>query len=259
MNYIEQNLTISGGTLPCIQFGTGKKTFVMISGMSMAGIAGLGAAVSEAYKRFTEEYTIYLFDCRNELPDGWTICDMAKDVAEGMRLLGLHDADVMGASMGGMVAQMLAIIAPELVHSLVLASSDCYQSEFAKKSFLHWAALADRKDGQAIYRDFFHKVFCSFDPAALAAVENTGTDAQCRRFGIEARACLAFDSREELKNIRCPVFVYGSAQDNVLGGDSSETLAKHLGCQAHIFSQFGHAVYDETPEAKEITLRFFAA
>ena len=257
MEFQELNLPITDGLLPCIRFGTGEKAFVMIAGMGMTGLAGVGDAVSETYKCFAEEYTVYLFERRSELPDGWTVRDMARDIAEGMRSLGLRNADVMGASQGGMIAQVLAADAPELVHSMVLASSDCFQNEVAQETFRLWITLGEQKDGRAIYRDFFRRVYSVPMPEALAAVENTGTDAQCRRFRIEAEACLGFDFRQELAKIQCPVFVYGSRKDNVLGGDSSEVLADKLGCELHLFEGYGHAVCDEAPETRTLTLDFF--
>src|SRR5690348_13128709 len=49
----------------------------------------------------------------------YTLSDMAHDAAGLMRELGLAPAHVVGASMGGMIAQTLAAQNPELVRSLV--------------------------------------------------------------------------------------------------------------------------------------------
>ena len=48
----------------------------------------------------------------------YTLSDMASDVAELIRVLGMGSAHIVGASMGGMVGQHLAIEHPEVVRSL---------------------------------------------------------------------------------------------------------------------------------------------
>jgi pimeloyl-ACP methyl ester carboxylesterase len=51
-------------------------------------------------------------------PEQYTLSDMAEDAATLLRELGIAPAHVVGASMGGMIAQMLAAEHPEVVRSL---------------------------------------------------------------------------------------------------------------------------------------------
>ena len=51
-------------------------------------------------------------------PEQYTLSDMAEDSAELLRRLDIAPAHVVGASMGGMIGQMLAAEHPELVRSL---------------------------------------------------------------------------------------------------------------------------------------------
>jgi pimeloyl-ACP methyl ester carboxylesterase len=53
-----------------------------------------------------------------------TIAEMAKDAAGLIRALHLRRADVLGWSMGGYIAQELALARPRMVRTLVLASTD---------------------------------------------------------------------------------------------------------------------------------------
>ena len=256
MEYLESSVQISSGEFPYIRFGTGKKKLVMIAGMSMTGLAGLGAAVSEMYRDYAEEYTVYVFDRLRVLPDNASIRSMTQDTAEAMRALGIEKADVMGASQGGMIALVLAIDHPELISALILCSSCCYQNEVGKETFSVWSALADQMDGNSIYRDFFARVYTYPNDTALALCLDTSTAEQCRRFGILARACNAFDCRDELEKLQCPVLVLGAAQDRVLGSASSSDLAERLGCEYFIYQDFGHAVYDEAPDFRQRMLDF---
>ena len=256
MDYFESSVRISGGEFPYIRFGTGKKNLVMVAGMSMAGLAGLGGPVSDMYRDYTEEYTVYVFDRLSVLPDDASVRSMAQDTAEAMRALSIGKADVMGASQGGMIELYLAIDHPELVHSLILCSACCYQNEVGKETFSLWSDLADRCDGNGIYRDFFPRVYTNPSDAALEQCLNTSTAEQCRRFGILARACYEFDCRDELDKVQCPVLVLGAAQDRVLGGESSPDLAERLGCESYIYQDFGHAVCDEAPDFQKRMLEF---
>ncbi|MBM3666227.1 MAG: alpha/beta hydrolase [Actinobacteria bacterium] len=56
---------------------------------------------------------------RKVVPQQYTLSDMAEDAAGLLRELDLAPAHVVGASMGGMIGQMLAAEHPELVRSLV--------------------------------------------------------------------------------------------------------------------------------------------
>ncbi len=259
LNVIEKTVHITKGDMDCIIFGSGDKALVIIAGMSMTGLAGLAGPVSEAYSMFAEEYTVYLFDRLKVLPEGYSIREMAGDVAETMNALGIKNADIMGNSQGGMIAQYIAIDHPELVHSLVLSSTVCCLDEVGREVIGRWAELAKNKDGRGIYREFFEKVYAKPDMKLLEMLENTATDSQCERYEIMARSCLDFDCRDEIGKITCPVIVIGSVYDSVMGSKISETLAKQLSCEVYVYRnpEFGHAVCDEAPDFKQRMMDFF--
>ena len=54
----------------------------------------------------------------------YTLSDLADDTARLIEALDLHSAHIVGASMGGMIAQMLAVEHPDLVRSLVSIMSN---------------------------------------------------------------------------------------------------------------------------------------
>ena len=71
---------------------------------------------------------------------------MASDTAAVMRALGLRDADVFGASQGGMIAMYLAADDPELVHALVLGSTTACCNETIAAFGERWMELAQKRD-----------------------------------------------------------------------------------------------------------------
>lgn len=254
-------LTVRDGTMPAITFGTGSKTLAVIAGMSMTGIRGLEYSAPNAYRLFAEEYTVYLFERRDDLPQGYSVADMAEDIACAMNLLELKNADVFGVSQGGMIAQLLAARHPELVHSLVLGSTMCCENPVSVETVGTWLELARQQKIREVNHDFYARVyspaFCEKNRRALAYLEKTGTPEQCARFAVMAQAVLEFDSTAELGKIQCPVLVMGDRSDRVLSGEASELLAEKLNCQLYMYDGFGHAVYDEAPDYRQRMLDFF--
>jgi len=94
-------------------------------------IAGLGTDISpymRIIRRIAQKYKVLAFDNRGvgrtDKPDTpYTIEMMAEDTAGLLRALGIARAHVIGVSMGGRIALALALQHPEVVGSLVLAST----------------------------------------------------------------------------------------------------------------------------------------
>lgn len=252
-------VSVSRGEMEYIKFGSGDKNFVILGGMNMTGLKGLGGFVSEAYKMFAEEYTVYLFDRLKALPEGYSMREMSDDIVELMDALGVETADIMGNSQGGMMAQVLAIDHPEKVHSLVLCATMSRMGELGTQVLGNWAELGRKCDGVEIYRDFFRNVYQEPDMHLCSLLENTATAEQCARFSVLADACLKFNSYDELDNIKCPVFVIGAEHDRVLGGDRSVELAEKLNCKLYMYPEekYGHNVCDEAPDFKQRVMDFF--
>ena len=87
------------------------------------------------------------------------------------------------------------------------------------------------------------------------------TEAELRRFAILAKGAGDFDIREEIRNVRCPVFAAGSRDDAVLGGDSTPEIARILGdspfFDMHMYGSSGHAAYDTAPDFPDRLYGFF--
>ena len=120
---MEELVRFDGGELEYFSFGSGERTFVILPGLGTRSILFSRMMISAAYKRFCDDFTLYVFDRRRNLPPTYTVREMARDTAAAMRALGLRNADIFGASLGGMTAQFIAIDSPELVRSLVLGST----------------------------------------------------------------------------------------------------------------------------------------
>ena len=97
------------------RFGQGGETLVILPGLSVRSVMHWADAVAEAYRSLTDDFTIYVFDRRKELPPGYSVLEMAEDTAAAFRALGLRETCLFGASQGGMIALAMAIRQPSAV------------------------------------------------------------------------------------------------------------------------------------------------
>ena len=251
-------------TMDYFKFGQGERALVIIPGLSVQSVMISANAVVSAYQPLTNDFTIYVFDRRKELPASYSVREMARDAAEALRALGLHQASVFGASQGGMIAMTMAIENPDLVQKLVLCSTAARMTEARYQAVEKWIELARAGSATDLYLAFGEAIFPQdmFEQlrALLIETAKSVTDEDLSRFIILAEALKDFDVSSELEKISCPVLLVGSKDDRVLGADATEEIAERLndkpGFRLHMYEGFGHAAYDTAPDFKERMLRF---
>ena len=77
----------------------------------------------------------------SEAPRGYALADMAADALAVVDHLGLERFHVLGASMGGAIAQHLALAAPQRVASMVLLGTWARTDGFLRAILAPWRAL----------------------------------------------------------------------------------------------------------------------
>ena len=231
-------------------------------GVSLTGLEGQGEAVAEAYQLFSAQYSVYLFERKKTLKEGYRVEDMAEDISRAMELLHLDSAYVYGVSQGGMIAQVLAIRYPEKVKKLVLCSTMSRPTEIMKRVGKTWLELAGKQDVVALNRNFFQVVysaaFLESVKNLLPSLEKVGSAEDCARFCILVKALLNFDVYVQLEQIKCPVLVIGDKRDQTIGVEGSYEIIEKLGCPSYIYDQYSHAVYDEAPDIKRKIIQFLS-
>ena len=246
------------------RFGHGEKTFVILPGLSVQSVMGFAESVAEAYQILTDDYTVYLFDRRKELPETYSVYEMARDTAEAFRILDLDHIDLFGASQGGMIAMEIAIEYPELVQRLVLGSTSARIEETQFRAVRSWIRMAETGEKADLYLAFGEAIYprTVFEQSRdlLRAAAETVSDEDLERFRILAEGLRGFDVSADLKKIRCPVLVLGSKDDQVLGAAASDEIAEKVGNQTelvlYLYDGYGHAAYDTAPDYKERILDF---
>ena len=246
------------------KFGRGSKNLVILPGLSVQSVMGLADAVAEAYQELTEEFTIYLFDRRKQLPPEYTVREMGLDTAEAIRQTGLHDICLFGTSQGGMIALTIAIEHPELVHKLVVGSSSAHLAEEQYETIEEWVRLAKEGDAEGLYLAFGQRIYppAVFEQCRemLASAAKTVTKEELEHFVILAEGMRGFDITEGLAGIQCPVLAIGDFEDAVVDADATmeiaEKLEKKPDFRLFMYIGYGHAAYDLAPDYKKRILDF---
>ena len=246
------------------KFGCGDEVFVILPGLSVQSVMNSADAVAEAYGILTKRCTVYVFDRRKELPDTYSVFDMAADTAAALTALGIGKATVFGASQGGMIAAVMAAEYPELVENLILGSASAEVSDKQYQTVKKWIRLAKENNAYELYLSFGKALYPkeTFERlrGALTDAAKTVTEKELMRFTVLARALKGFDAADELKKISCPTLILGSDDDRVLGADASLNIAKNLNKdtyrELYMYHGCGHAAYDTAANYKERILNF---
>lgn len=243
-------------------FGQGEKAFIILPGVATRSVMNSAMAIGAAYKCFGEEYTVYVFDRRRNMPSPYPVRQMAADTAAVMRQLGIRDADVFGASQGGMMAMCIAIDHPDLVRKMVLGSTAASVDDRIKAATARWVTLAKSGDMAALTAEL---IDCLYSQNTIGKYKdflihmNDGMDENdIRRFILQTEAIDDFNVMGELNKITCPTFVIGVEGDKVLPAENSHRIADKLNCPIYMYgSEYGHCVFDEAPDYKQRMLDFY--
>ena len=151
----EQIIELPGGRMNAVSFGKGPRPMLLISGLNLRDVRGPDAAfvLWALYRGFGRDHTVWCFDRREDLPEHYSLSQIAEDTAAGMEALGLRDADVLGVSQGGMIAQYLAIEHGSLVRRLVLGVTLSRPNSTLTARISDWCASARRGELAKIAED----------------------------------------------------------------------------------------------------------
>jgi pimeloyl-ACP methyl ester carboxylesterase len=188
--------------------------------------------------------------------------DMARDVLRFVDALGLKQLDVLGFSLGGYVAQELALVRPRLVRRIVLAGT----APAGAPRIHRWSdevyalATPDVPNPEGFLRLFFSGSEASHakgmeyfgritsrtaDPDAPTdlATRDAQLDA-ITRWGVPDPSKLA-----RLAGITQPVLVANGDDDKMMITDNSHLLAQQLpDAELRVYPDAGHGFLDQYPE-----------
>lgn len=256
-------LDLGDARMDYIRFGTGSRALVILPGLGdgLRTVKGTALPMAMMYSLFAKDFTVYVFSRKDPLPEGYTTRDMARDQADAMDLLGIAKADILGVSMGGMIAQWLAIDFPDKVGKLVLTVTCARPNEILHASVEEWMDLARRGDHTGFMRSNLLRIYsdgyCRKNMWMAPVVGRLTKPGSYGRFFTQAKACLTHDAFGALSRIGAPTLVIGGEEDKALGGDASRELAAAiLGARLLMYPQWGHGLYEEAKDFNERVLSF---
>ena len=261
MNIAIEKIVTNEFEMKYFKFGSGEKTAVILPGLSVKSVMDSAESVVSAYKDMKKDFTVYVFDRRTVCPENYTIEDMAEDTAEAFGALGLKDIYLFGVSQGGMIAQCIALNSPEYIRKLVLCSTIARITEDNFTVIKEWIKIAEKRDEETLYKRMLETVFSDdfgkkYGKFIIQLMSGASED-ELKRFIILANGCESFNVYNRLNEIKCPVFVIGSKADKVFDFKYIAELAEKLGAEMKVYEQYGHAVYDETPDCLKQIIKFF--
>lgn len=256
-------IKIENTTVSYISFGKGKENLIIIPGVGegFKTVKGLAIPFSIMYRIFAKEYKVYVFSRREEMPKDFSTEDMANDIIKHMEELKIKTANIVGVSQGGMIAQYIAINAPEKVKKLVLTVTVSKPNEILENSIGQWIKMAEKKDYKGIMIDSAER---SYTGKYLEKNRKTykllgmlGKTATYERFIIQAKSCLKHNTYEFLDKIKCSTLIIGARKDKAVGIIGSEEMAQKIeNNQIYIYEEYSHGVYEQAKDFNERVLRF---
>ncbi|HEY6673570.1 MAG TPA: alpha/beta fold hydrolase, partial [Rubrobacteraceae bacterium] len=185
------------------------------------------------------------------------VADLSAEVVTLLDHLGIEKAHVLGTSLGGFVAQELALERPDLVDKLVLVCTSYgshapeTMSPQALGRMLGWGALspesATRRGLETAtsdaYRDENPDEFNLILRWRLADSPSLATYYQ------QAMAGARFDASHDVENITSPTLVIHGSDDRYMPVANAVALAEAIpGAKLRVFEDAGHLVFIERAE-----------
>ena len=227
---------------------------LLIQGLGYAR-GGWGPALGSLAERFT----VTAFDNRgigeSDKPEGpYTARQLADDAACVLDAIGADRAHVLGASLGGMAAQELALARPERVDRLVLACTTpggTAAHPMPERTVALFAEAAGLAPDVAL-RKFVANALAPDAPADLVdRVYRWRLEHPPDPQGWQAQAAAGttYDGGGRTGEIAAPTLVVHGTEDNVVDVRNAELLAQLIpGARVELFEGCGHLFFWEQPE-----------
>ena len=234
------------------------------------GMSGTHASWGEPFlASLREHFDVIAFDNRGigfsePIDSPFTVAEMAEDTSALLGELEIGSAHVVGISMGGMIAQELALTQPELVRSLTLGCTYCGGSgsqlmpEESARKLMEGMASGDRD--KAIRASYEVNLSPSFraDESNFAAFHEMATSVPAAKQIIElqVQAIFGHDTSGRLGEISAPTLIVHGTADAVLPYPNGKLIASLMpSARLETLEGVGHMFWWEQPEVSADLIR----
>jgi pimeloyl-ACP methyl ester carboxylesterase len=184
----------------------------------------------------------------------YTVSRIADVAVHVLDELGLERADVLGYSLGGGVAQQLALDHPERVRRLVLVSTSCGAGAIPGSMLALMAVVTPARH----YVKSGYKVALKMVNLAPAEKDSTylkeqtanwhhGAPPSVRGYSLQITAFSMFNSLPWLHRVKHPTLVLSGTDDRLVPMANSAVLAAYLpNARLSVFERWGHYLLHDT-------------
>ncbi len=235
----------------------------------ITGLGGVGASWGPQIPLFAKEFRAIVPDHRGTgrttvSEGGYTIGQLASDMASLLRSLKATPAHVVGASTGGAIGQLMALDHPDPVRSLVCVGTWGRTDNFFRRQFEVRKQILQQM-GPVPYRQASNLLLYSPGyirehwEAFQAAEERANANPPNVAAGVKRiDMIIAHDALDRVKDIRQPACIVVGALDMCTPVYFSEELQRHMpGAELVVIEGTGHFAYLEKPEAFFTPVRRF--
>jgi 3-oxoadipate enol-lactonase len=220
-----------------------------------------------------EHFDVIAYDHRgvgasSRLEGELTTAAMAEDAAALLAALELDSAHVLGISMGGMIAQELALAHPERIRTLTLGCTYCggegsvLPAPERLQQLTEAMMSGDRARALRAGWEINVSPAMAADDEAYARFE---VIAHRRAVALpvimaQMQACAAHDTNARLAELEMPTLVIHGTVDELLPVQNGRLIASRIpGSQLEILEDVGHLFFWERPELSAELMRTHAA
>lgn len=251
------HLTVGGRRFFHQRSGAGTEPLLLIQGMSGTHLAW-GEPFVSALER---DFDVVAYDHRgigrsDPVSAPFTIAELAQDAAGLLDELGWETAHVVGISMGGMVAQELALAHPERIRTLTLGCTYCggEGAQLAPPATIEkLAAGMQSGDRELAIRNAFEvNVSAAFaqQPGAYEAFRAMAKalPAPVPVIMLQMQAIAGHDTSARLPSLAVPTLVVHGDEDAMLPVGNGRMIAALIpGARLEVLSGVGHMFWWEQP------------
>ena len=245
------------------------------AGQPLLLIRGLGSTC-EGFRPqivgLAKHFKVIAFDNRcvgrtDQPQNPFTIADMADDTAALLQALGIEAAYVFGVSLGGMIAQELALRHPHSVLKLALGCTHAGLRTAVRSP--DWAVnlfneSRDMPRAQALRHSipllFARKTVAEQPELVEAALKVMEQNNQPKAsYLLQLGAVMKHDTFDRLHKVSQPTLVLTGTEDTLIHPGNSRLLYEHIP-EARLveFEDAGHVFFTEKPDAvNEVLIDFF--